>query len=163
MTTTTMHTPETTRRSTRVELRQPTDKLTAVPYSTPDDPTRRFFDLRAHPEQITLIRELDGRPALREQVELLNRPESPFMTIGCERAVSRHRQPDGSLFWKTTSYVQLASGDPARCEITSYERFARALHGALDCGAESNEWNRLVEIEPDPVVFQAAGRRAWGA
>ena len=161
MTRTTMHRPEATRRSTRVELRPPTDKLTAVPYSTPDDPDRRFIDLRAHPEQVELIGELDGRPAMREQIMLLNARSSPFFSIGCERAVSRLRREDGSPVWKTTSHVQFAFVDPARCQIASYEPIVRALHGALDCGVESNEWNRLVELEPDPIVFQPAGRRAW--
>lgn len=156
------HAPEATRRlTTRVELRAPTDKLTAVPYLTPDNPNRRFFDLRAHPEQIDLIGELDGRPALREQIMLLNARSSPFFSIGCERSVSRLRREDGSPVWKTTSYVQFAFVVPARCQIASYEPIVRALHEALDCGVESNEWNRLVELEPDPIVLQPAGRRAW--
>lgn len=161
MTRTTMHRPEATRRSARVELRPPTDKLTAVPYSTPDDPHRRFIDLRAHPEQVELIRELDGRPAMREQVELLNARSSPFFSIGCERSVSRLRCQDGSPVWKTTSYVQFAFVDAARCQIASYEPLARAMHEVLDCGTDSESWNRLVELEPDPIVFQPAGRRAW--
>lgn len=161
MTRMTRHAPEAARRlTTRVELRAPADKLTAAPYLTPDDPGRRFFDLRAHPEQIDLIGELDGRPAMREQIMLLNARSSPFFSIGCERSVSRLRRQDGSPVWKTTSYVQFAFVDAARCEITSYEPFARALHEALD-GRNTNEWNRLVELEPDPVVFQPAGRRAW--
>ncbi len=161
MTRTTMHRPEATRRSTRVELRPPTDKLTAVPYSTPDDPDRRFIDLRAHPEQVELIGELDGRPAMREQIMLLDARSSPFFSIGCERAVSRLRREDGSPVWKTTSYVQFAFVEQDRCEIMTYEPFVRALHAGLDCGADSDEWNRLVELEPDPIVLQPTGRRAW--
>ena len=158
----TKQTPEAARRlATRVELRSATDKLTAVPYVTPDDPDRRFIDLRAHPEQIDLIGELDGRPAMREQIMLLNARSSPFFSIGCERSVSRLRRQDGSPIWKTTSYVQFAFVEPGRCEVANYVPLARALHEALEGRADSGECNRLVELEPDPIVIQPAGRRAW--
>lgn len=158
----TMHTPGTTRQSTtRVELAEAGDIVTQVPYWMEGTPSRCWIDLRGNPDLIDLIDELRGRPALREQVELLNAPEAPFMTIGCRSETARLFQHGGPPAWRTSSEVQFAFADPERSEIGSYASLARALHDGLGSDPHATRWNRLVELRPAPVVFQPAGLAAW--
>jgi hypothetical protein len=45
-----------------------------------------YFDLKQHPKLIGKIPELEGIPELQHLVVMLNRPESVFQTLGCEKA-----------------------------------------------------------------------------
>ena len=151
----------TARTTTRVRLGEPSDIVTSVPYGVDGTPSRRWIDLRENPDQIDLIDELRGRPALREQVELLNAPESPFITIACAAATNRLFQAGGPPAWRTSSSLQLVFADPARCDLDNYAPLARALLDGLGGDQNAARWSRLVELRPDPIDFQAVGRRAW--
>ncbi len=156
-----MHAPGTTRLSrTRVDLVTAGDSVTTVPYWTDGVPSECFVDLRAHPDLIDEIAELDGRPALREHIVLLNESPSPFMTIGCSCATTRLFQQAGPPAWKTSSSVLLAFVDPELRDIMSYASLACALHDALGSAPGTTRWNSVVELQPAPVVFQPAGRPA---
>ncbi len=157
-----MDTTRTTRLpTTRVELVEPGDIMTTVPYGTDGVPRRCWIDLRENPDQIDLIDTLRGRPAMREQVELLNAPETPFMTIACECATTRLFQQGGPPAWMTSSSVQLAFVDPERCDMGRYGSLVRTLHEGLGSEPHATRWNRLVSLRPDPVVFQPGGHAGW--
>lgn len=159
---TTLHTPRATRPSkTSVDFVAAGDSVTTVLYWTDGDPSGCFVDLRANPDQIDLIDELDGRPALREQIMLLNGTSSPFMTIGCRCETTRLFQQGGPSAWRTSSRVQFAFVDPERRDIMSYAPLACALHHALGSSPGTTRWTRVVELQPDPVVFHPDGRPTW--
>lgn len=151
----------TARTTTRVRLGEPSDIVTTVPYGVDGTPSRRWIDLRENPDQIDLIDELRGRPALREQVALLNAPESPFMTIACAAATARLFQHGGSPAWRTSSSLQIVFADPARCDLDNYAPLARALLDGLGGDPNATRWGRLVELRPVPVVFASAGCLGW--
>jgi hypothetical protein len=157
-----MHAPGKSRLSkTRVELVAAGDSVTTVPYWTDGDPSGCFVDLRAHPDLIDQIAELDGRPALRDQIILLNESPSPFMTIACSCVTTRLFQQSGPPAWRTSSSCTLALADPERRDIMSYGSLARALHHALGSAPSTTRWNRVVELQPAPVVFHPDGRPTW--
>ncbi len=150
-----MGSPGTTRRSaTRVELRTPTDKLTAVPYMTPDDPKRRFIDLRVNPDLIDLIDDLRGRPAMRDQVELLSAPNSPLRTIRCACATHRVFRQIGPPAWTTASTLQITFVEEGANDMTSCIALARILHDELASKPRPTRWNRLVELWPALVALR---------
>lgn len=151
----------TARTTTRVRLGEPSDIVTTVPYGADGTPSRRWIDLRENPDQIDLMDELRGRPTLREQVALLNAPESPFITIACEASTTRLFQAGGPPAWRTSSSLQLVFADPARCDLDSYAPLAQALLDGLGGDQNAARWSRLVELRPDPVVFPSAGRLGW--
>jgi hypothetical protein len=110
----TTHALRTTRKATRVELGEPGDVVTDVPYWMDGVPSRWWIDLRLNPDLIDVIDDLRGRPALREQIILLNQPDGPFMTIVCARATTRWFQQAGPPAWRAGSSVQFAFADQER-------------------------------------------------
>ena len=151
----------TARTTTRVRLGEPSDIVTSVPYGVDGTPSRRWIDLRENPDQIDLIDELRGRPALREQVELLNAPESPFITIACDCSTTRLFLHGGPPAWRTSSSVQFVCIDPARSGPDYYASLAQALLDGLGSDPHATRWSRVVELEPVMVVFHPDGRPAW--
>lgn len=151
----------TARTTTMVRLGEPSDIVTTVPYGADGTPSRRWLDLRRNPDQIDLIDELRGRPALRDQIAMLNQHAGPFMTIACAAATTRLFPAGGPPAWRASSSVQLAFADPARCDLDNYAPLAQALLGGRGVDPHATRWSRLVELRPDPVEFQAVGRCAW--
>lgn len=93
-----------------------------VPYlRPPDDPqSHSYIDLKKNPEQLTLIPEISEWPELESTLVELNRPLSPFSTIGCEKCICgegpygvsgyvQFRLEDLSLAINENSYVRLLS------------------------------------------------------
>lgn len=161
MTRTTTHAPGTKQSTTKVRLVEASDIVTTVPNGTDGTPRPSWIDLRKNPDQIDLMEELRGRPTLREQVELLNAPESPLITIACAASTTRLFQEGGPPAWRTSSSVQLAFAAPDQCDLDNYAPLARALLDGIGGDPHATRWNRLVELRPEPVEFQAVGRRAW--
>jgi hypothetical protein len=155
-----MHSPGTTQSTTRVRLVEAGDSVTHVPHWTGGTPSRCWFDLLRNPDQVDLMDELRGRPALREQIAVLNSPESPLITIACAAAATRLFQTGGPPAWRMSSSVQLAFADPECCDLDRYTSPAQALLDGLGGDPQAARWNRLVELRPDPVEFQAVRRRA---
>lgn len=88
-------------------------------YWTDGVPSKCWIDLRGNSDPIDLIDELDGRPAMREQIIMLNGMSSPFMTFGCACATTRLFQQGGPPAWRTSSSVQFAFVDPELRDIMS--------------------------------------------
>jgi len=130
------------------------------PYFTPNDPSRRYLDLKANPNQTELIPEIKGFPELRPLIETLNRPEARFRSLGCEAALEP--LSDQSQQWKLTSYVDVAF-DPL---MLNFE-----LHRFESLGGDFREWlqqenaqvNNLTGIEfvVGSCCFNELGCR-WG-
>lgn len=146
------------RTTTRVRLVEASDIVTTVPEGAP---SRQWIDLRRSPDQIDLMDELRGRPALREQVELLNAPESPFITIACDCSTTRLFLHGGPPAWRTSSSVQFVCIDPARSGPDYYASLAQALLDGLGSDPHATRWNRVVELEPVMAVFHPDGSPAW--
>lgn len=60
------------------------DPVLVVPWSDPDDPARRFIDLRENPYDLDEIAEAAERPALMHALRALNAPRSPVFTAKCD-------------------------------------------------------------------------------
>lgn len=151
----------TTRTTTMVRLGEPSDIVTTVPYGADGTPSRRWLDLRRNPNQIDLIDALRGRPALRDQIAMLNQQAGPFMTIACAAATTRLFQAGGPPAWRASSSVQLAFADAECCDLDNYAPLAQALLDRRGVDPHAPRWNRLIELRPDPVVFPLAGRLGW--
>jgi hypothetical protein len=82
------------------------DKKTfGVPYFRPaDDPTSRsYIDLDAHPEEISLLPEVQGWPELEAALKRFVDPSCKFRTLGC--GVFIYPATDGSERVKLVSYI----------------------------------------------------------
>ncbi len=146
--------------TTRVRLVEPGETVLTVPYGADSSPRERFVDLRENPGLINQIDGLQHRPALREQIMLLNRRESPFMTFACTARTTRLFQHAGPPAWRTSSSVWLAFAGVARRNAHGYVALARAFLDTLDTAGRADRCNSVIELQPDPVVFDP-GCPAW--
>lgn len=60
------------------------DPVLVLPWFDPDDPERRFVDLREDPYEIESIPEAETYPALRNALRSLNASRSPVYTAKCD-------------------------------------------------------------------------------
>jgi hypothetical protein len=60
------------------------DPVLVVPWSDPDDPSRRFIDLRENPYDLDWLEEATQHPALLHALRALNAPRSPVFTAKCD-------------------------------------------------------------------------------
>jgi hypothetical protein len=71
-----------------------------------------YMDLKADPQLIDEIPELRDAPELRSLVAALNAPGSPFRSLGCEKVLSNHEDPENPhLHARFVSYVDIAFAD----------------------------------------------------
>lgn len=145
---------------TRVRIVEPDETVLTVPYGEDRNPRERFVDLRENPGQIDQIDGLQRRPALREQIELLNRRDGPFMTFACGSWTTRLFQHAGPPAWRTSSSVWLAFVGAVRRGLRLYIALARAFLDVLDTAGRADRWNSVIELQPEPVVFSLE-RPSW--
>lgn len=89
----------------------------AVPYRAEpreESVNHGFMDLRDHPELVASIPEAATSPGLRQLLYVLNQPESPLMSIGCERRLNPRNDPQDELRLYYHSYTDLTYRDPAK-------------------------------------------------
>lgn len=60
------------------------DPVLVVPWSDPADPSRRFIDLRATPDELDWLEEPSQYPALLHALRALNAARSPVFTAKCD-------------------------------------------------------------------------------
>lgn len=60
------------------------DPVLVVPWSDPDDPARRFIDLRENPDDLDWLEEPSQHPSLLHALRALNAPRSPVFTAKCD-------------------------------------------------------------------------------
>ena len=65
-----------------------------------------YVDLKRNPEKVSEIPELQDLQELAELVQTLNRADSIFRTLGCERSLSKSDDPQFRV--KLVSYVDIA-------------------------------------------------------
>jgi hypothetical protein len=87
------------------------EKPIGVPYGrqATDPKSHGYVNLRENPEQIALIPEIHDWPELESTLRELNRTDSPFQTLGCEKAEIHPN--DGSH--GVSGYVDIAFVDLA--------------------------------------------------
>lgn len=146
--------------TTRVRLVEPGETVLTVPYGVDGDPRKRFVNLREHPDRIDQIEALHRMAALREQIMLLNRRDSPFMTFACTAWTTRLFQQAGPPAWRTSSSVWLAFVGAASRGLRRYIALARAFLDVLDTAGRADRWNSVIELQPKPVVFNLE-RPSW--
>ncbi len=139
--------------TTRVRIVEPGETVLTVPYGPHGDPRGRFVDLRENAGRIDQIEGLHRRPALREQIMLLNRRDGPLMTFGCSSWTTRLFQQAGPPAWRTSSSVWLAFVGTARQDLRGYVALARAFLDTLDTSGRADRWNSVIELQPGRVVF----------
>ena len=139
--------------TTRVRIVEPGETVLTVPYGADGDPRERVVDVREHPGRVDQIEGLHRRPALREQIMLLNRRDSPLMTFGCSSWTTRLFQQAGPPAWRTSSSVWIAFVGTARQALRGYVALARAFLDTLDTAGRADRCNSVIELHPEPVVF----------
>lgn len=60
------------------------DPVLVVPWSDPDDPARRFIDLRENPDDLDWLEEPSQHPSLLHALRALNATRSPVFTAKCD-------------------------------------------------------------------------------
>lgn len=98
----------------RVDLHQeidPADDSLEIPWSDPDNPQRKYLDLKAQPELIELVEECREHPALADFLRQINSSNSPFRTAKCDvwatTDLAEDERRDFNLPQKVGSYVDL--------------------------------------------------------
>lgn len=98
----------------RVDLNQeidPGDETLEIPWSDPDNPQRRYLDLKAQPELVELVEECREHPGLATFLSQVNSARSPFRTAKCDAwattELAKNECQDFDLPHKVGSYVDL--------------------------------------------------------
>ena len=105
------------------------DPALEVPWSS-DDPSVRYYDLKAAPELVAQLPEVIARPPLRAFLARINAPGFPLATVKCDAWLSREIAPEEEVFGdrKFVSYVDLVfQNEAARCSLKKHEEYAREL------------------------------------
>jgi hypothetical protein len=71
-----------------------------------------FVDLTVHPEMLSEVPELKDRPGFATLVKIINDPQSPLMTLGCEAALFK-TQDAGEATHYVGGYIDIAYRDAA--------------------------------------------------
>jgi hypothetical protein len=98
----------------RVEIIQeldPEDDVLEVPWSSPADPTLRYWDLKVFPEKIAELRECREFPGLGPFLAGINSPGSALRTAKCDvwstTGLAEDERIDFNLPFKTGSYLDV--------------------------------------------------------
>ena len=120
-----------------------------VPYGGADedrpDGSRNFGfkNLRSNPEEIEVIPEAQNVPALKNALRVLNAPESPFFTIGCEKALQKN-----DLGYQVNGYLEFAFN---YCELVADAQFYFKLF------FDFNQWYWSQQQQAVQFVFELEG------
>jgi hypothetical protein len=93
-------------------------KPLGIPYHRPDSDLKShgYVNLRQQPEMVEVLPELQGCTPLRDFVAALNKGNSPFETLGCEKwsAPWAHEKFPGFIA-RHGSYVDIALLEKSKC------------------------------------------------
>lgn len=133
----------------------------SIPYGTVDrengDRNHGFVDLADRPELAAEIPEAKRSAGLRTLLERVNRPGSPFMTLGCECGVfNREPESDDAPDRYIGSYVAISFREPAMNTAPRIYELTRAVLGRTP-GSETHHYNFEVTITPLRTFFGNAG------
>ena len=144
----------------QVSLESDSTSVLGLPYG--DRAERRFWNVKKDPKLVDNIPELGDFPELKSFVAAINRPESRFGTLGCEKW---HKEVDykNGISVELGLYVQII---PDRIELATHQNcvlFSNHMceHGdALRPADPSTGWT-LIRIEPERVVSHDLSCQAW--
>ena len=98
----------------RVDLSQEIesgDETLEIPWADPENPQRRYLDLKAQPGLVELLEECREHPALADFLRRINSPNSPFRTAKCDvwatAELSEDERLDFGLPQKVGGYIDL--------------------------------------------------------
>lgn len=135
------------------------DRPLTFPYRRPviDPNSHSYIDLKKNPDQLRLIPEIRDWPELEHTLVELNRPGSPFSTIGCEKAILQ--DPTNGLSG-VSGYVQIRLEDLSLAKNPhSYLRLFRAFEERAFAGWPDND--TLVEFEMQPTASDDRDEIYW--
>ena len=114
------------------ELGEEADRL-EIPWSSPQEPSNRYYDLKARPELLNQIPEGSSRLPLAQFLAAVNAPETMFATAKCdtwltEEFSERERADFPAARIKFASYVDLVFSQPVfNFQREHYEQLTRRL------------------------------------
>ena len=137
------------------------DKVLPIPYPPVDregSSNHGFTDLRAHPELIDQIPELEGFSELRGFIEALNSSSGPFRSLGCEKSFAPFQQEEEpQLAVKLVSYVDLGFAEVTHnFDRKNFEELVDQLHEF----SKGREFPKYLKIEHELTRTSYAGHNA---
>ncbi len=114
------------------ELGDRADRL-EIPWSSPDQTSNRYYDLKASPALLSQILEASANPSLGRFLAGVNAPQTMFATAKCNtwlteefNSVERAHFPAACI--KSASYVDLVFSQPVlNFQSEHYEQLARRI------------------------------------
>ena len=143
------------------ELGDGADRL-EIPWSSPDQTSNQYYDLKARPELLSQIVEASANPSLSRFLAAINAPETMFATAKChtwltEDFSSMERTGFPAARIKFASYLDLVFSQPVlNFQSEHYEQLARRI---------------VQQLSPSPVPARAElclrhcyyhAQQAWG-
>jgi hypothetical protein len=116
----------------RIELGDTADKL-EIPWASPQDPTNRYHDLKAHPELLEHVVEARESLPLRDFLRSINAADTQFTTAKCGIWSTSSFDPQEQARFpsarsKFSSYIDLVFARPEfNFDRLPYEQLARRL------------------------------------
>lgn len=119
------------------------ERVKSIPYPPdfrPDGIGYGFLDLKGQPEKVSQIVEAKDLPGLQRLLRYLCSMESPFFSVGCEKA--SWKDSDGSFCVR--GYVEFCFNFPTLANFRNYESIQKSfgldLEKARIKGLDSFEW-----------------------
>ena len=107
------------------------DKNLHIPYPAVDhgdSVNHGYMDLRAHPELIDRVPELEDFPELRSFIVALNAPESRFRSLGCDKSFSSfHNEKEPSLTIKLVYMLSKVASFEKKLSLTFFLNLVKTL------------------------------------
>jgi hypothetical protein len=94
-------------------------------YGRPD--SHSYVDLKRFPDQISVIPEVKGWPELEVTLVELNRPDSPFSTIGCEKQIQETERGYGMSGYVGVRFEDLETARSKEAHARLFDRFNRQV------------------------------------
>lgn len=118
-----------------------------------------YMDLKADPEAVSLVPEVDGWPELAQFLITINAAASPLESVGCEKGYFP-TEVDGKPAIRLGSYIDViftdaALNDGAENLLLLASRLAQAVEGC-------EQWWAQVEISLNRFKYVAEADLPWG-
>lgn len=139
------------------------DRVKQVPYPIDIGPKSigyGFFDLKEEPERAFEIVEAQGLPELQRLLQFFASPDSPFFSIGCEKAVWEQ----GDRRFSVRGYVEFSFNFPTLAHFQNYETLQLGFDGTLQrakiSGLRYFDW-KVSPIDVVPIKSRIMACTIW--
>ncbi len=106
--------------------------LKGIPYGAGNHPdgsrNHGFRRLKGHPDLVSSIPEVTGWNAIADALRYLNAWETPFFTVGCEKAINQHEGKYWARGYLEFAFNYVESVVDAASYFPVFFHFNRALH-----------------------------------